>query len=121
MWSFGCIIPELLTGLPLFAGEDSFDQMTVIMELLGEPAMNFKKTGLKCDKFFSQRSGRPLYCHKKLAPDGTMYYCSQPTKTGKVRRSPSEKSWEMVLKGRVSLLKKRRIFMKAFSTFILVY
>uniref|UniRef100_A0A8B9T4X9 Dual specificity tyrosine phosphorylation regulated kinase 3 n=1 Tax=Anas platyrhynchos TaxID=8839 RepID=A0A8B9T4X9_ANAPL len=37
MWSFGCILVELLTGYPLFPGEDEGDQLACMMELLGMP------------------------------------------------------------------------------------
>ncbi|KFD49003.1 hypothetical protein M514_10155 [Trichuris suis] len=37
MWSFGCILCELHTGVPLFPGEDEMDQMSLVMELLGMP------------------------------------------------------------------------------------
>lgn len=36
VWSLGCILAELSTGYPLLPGEDEFDQLTCIMELLGE-------------------------------------------------------------------------------------
>ncbi len=35
IWSLGCIIAELLTGTPLFVGEDNVDQFAVIAEALG--------------------------------------------------------------------------------------
>jgi dual specificity tyrosine-phosphorylation-regulated kinase 2/3/4 len=37
MWSLGCIIAELLTGYPLFPGEDEADQLACIIELCGMP------------------------------------------------------------------------------------
>lgn len=37
MWSLGCILAELVTGYPLLPGEDEFDQLACIMELLGMP------------------------------------------------------------------------------------
>ena len=37
MWSFGCILAELLTGYPLFPGEDEMQQLACIMEILGAP------------------------------------------------------------------------------------
>ena len=36
MWSFGCILVELFTGFPLFAGEDERDQLFSMIEVLGE-------------------------------------------------------------------------------------
>lgn len=37
MWSLGCILAELYTGHPLFAGENEIEQLACIMELLGPP------------------------------------------------------------------------------------
>ena len=37
MWSFGCIIVELYTGYPLFAGDSERDQLLSIMEIKGVP------------------------------------------------------------------------------------
>lgn len=104
MWSFGCIIPELLTGFPVFPGEDSFDQMTVIIEVLGEPTLEFKRKGTKAEKFFRQQTGRPLYCQRIIGPDGRTGYKPCVTKTGKIRMVPGERTWKRILRGRVSFL-----------------
>jgi len=37
MWSFGCILTELYTGMPLFPGESEQEQLSLIMEVLGLP------------------------------------------------------------------------------------
>ncbi|KAJ1917097.1 serine/threonine protein kinase, CMGC, dual-specificity [Mycoemilia scoparia] len=37
MWSLGCIVAELLTGFPLFPGENEREQLACIMEVLGPP------------------------------------------------------------------------------------
>jgi dual specificity tyrosine-phosphorylation-regulated kinase 2/3/4 len=37
MWSFGCILTELFTGIPLFPGENEQEQLSLIMEVLGLP------------------------------------------------------------------------------------
>jgi dual specificity tyrosine-phosphorylation-regulated kinase 2/3/4 len=37
MWSFGAIVAELYTGFPLFPGENEFEQLAYIMELVGIP------------------------------------------------------------------------------------
>lgn len=37
MWSLGCIIAELLTGHPLFMGENEQEQIACIMEIFGVP------------------------------------------------------------------------------------
>ncbi|KAH0573133.1 Kinase, CMGC GSK [Spironucleus salmonicida] len=37
VWSFGCILAEILLGAPLFPGESSVDQFVEIVKLLGSP------------------------------------------------------------------------------------
>lgn len=37
MWSLGCIIAELYTGIPIFPGESEQDQLACIMEIIGVP------------------------------------------------------------------------------------
>nr|CAD2136662.1 unnamed protein product [Meloidogyne enterolobii] len=41
MWSFGCILAELLTGRVLFPGNNEGDQLALIIELLGIPDEKF--------------------------------------------------------------------------------
>ncbi|KAK4761646.1 hypothetical protein SAY87_029530 [Trapa incisa] len=38
MWSFGCVLAELLLGRPLFPGESSVDQLVEIIKVLGTPS-----------------------------------------------------------------------------------
>lgn len=40
MWSFGCIVCELFTGIPLFPGESEGEQLACMMELKGVPPLN---------------------------------------------------------------------------------
>lgn len=37
IWSFACIVAEMMTGHPLFPGEDENEQMQMYMEVLGAP------------------------------------------------------------------------------------
>lgn len=37
MWSFGCLLCELYTGNPIFAGDSENDQLAAMMEVLGAP------------------------------------------------------------------------------------
>lgn len=42
MWSVGCILGELLTGVPLFPGSDYKNQLILIFQLLGTPVEEFQ-------------------------------------------------------------------------------
>lgn len=37
LWSAGCVLAELFTGLPLFPGKNSIDQLAKISKILGSP------------------------------------------------------------------------------------
>lgn len=52
MWSFGCILVELHSGYPLFAGESEHEQLLCIMEIKGIPPTSLLKKATKTDLFF---------------------------------------------------------------------
>lgn len=52
MWSFGCILAELYTGIPLFPGESEGDQMNLIMEVQGVPPLDMLVCGSRTKVFF---------------------------------------------------------------------
>ncbi|KAJ3206596.1 Dual specificity tyrosine-phosphorylation-regulated kinase [Entophlyctis luteolus] len=52
MWSFGCILAELLTGYPLFPGENEQEQLACIMELKGVPPEYIIQRGSRRKLFF---------------------------------------------------------------------
>eukprot|EP00741_Cyanophora_paradoxa_P019156 tig00021123_g18496.t1 len=54
MWSLGCILVEMHTGEPLFSGQDEFDQMCKIVEVLGMPPDEMIAQSAKAKKFFVQ-------------------------------------------------------------------
>uniref|UniRef100_A0A8C6ZT57 mitogen-activated protein kinase n=1 Tax=Nothoprocta perdicaria TaxID=30464 RepID=A0A8C6ZT57_NOTPE len=41
IWSVGCIMAEMITGRPLFKGNDHLDQLTEIMKITGTPTQEF--------------------------------------------------------------------------------
>ncbi|KAA0164703.1 hypothetical protein FNF31_02241 [Cafeteria roenbergensis] len=52
MWSLGCILVELHTGVPLFAGRDEMDQMHRFVSLKGLPPRHMLEKGRKTAQFF---------------------------------------------------------------------
>ena len=92
MWSLGCILVELITGAPIFEGEDELDQMAVIIELLGMPSTEFIENGTRSKRFFSSK-GHPRYCTQTTLGDGTIVLGNSVTKLGKVRGLPGSKPW----------------------------
>lgn len=52
MWSLGCILAELVAGLPLFPGENEAEQLGCIMELRGVPPPNIMTAGSRWSQFF---------------------------------------------------------------------
>ncbi|KAI7902378.1 kinase-like domain-containing protein [Cokeromyces recurvatus] len=58
MWSLGCILAELYTGLPLFPGENEQEQLNCIMEVIGLPDRRLIE---KCSrrKLFFDSMGHP--------------------------------------------------------------
>uniref|UniRef100_A0A1I7X8P7 dual-specificity kinase n=1 Tax=Heterorhabditis bacteriophora TaxID=37862 RepID=A0A1I7X8P7_HETBA len=54
MWSLGCILVEMHTGEPLFAGSSEVDQMMKIVEVLGMPPKELLDIGPKTHKYFEK-------------------------------------------------------------------
>ena len=58
MWSLGCILAELLTGYPIFPGENEQEQLACIMEIFGPPEKHLiEKSSRK--KLFFDSMGKP--------------------------------------------------------------
>lgn len=58
MWSIGCIVAELLTGYPIFPGENEQEQLACIMEIFGPPEKHLiEKSSRK--KLFFDSLGKP--------------------------------------------------------------
>ncbi|THD18174.1 Dual specificity tyrosine-phosphorylation-regulated kinase 2, partial [Fasciola hepatica] len=58
IWSFGCILPELFTGRPLFPGENENEQLACIMEVFGQPPENILEKANRRRIFFDSK-GNP--------------------------------------------------------------
>uniref|UniRef100_A0A1I7TMY1 Dual specificity tyrosine-phosphorylation-regulated kinase mbk-1 n=1 Tax=Caenorhabditis tropicalis TaxID=1561998 RepID=A0A1I7TMY1_9PELO len=64
MWSLGCILVEMHTGEPLFAGSSEVDQMMKIVEVLGMPPKEMLDIGTKTHKYFDKTEDGIYYCKK---------------------------------------------------------
>ncbi|XP_063307191.1 dual specificity tyrosine-phosphorylation-regulated kinase 3 [Pelobates fuscus] len=98
MWSFGCILVELLTGYPLFPGEDEGDQLACMMELLGAPTPKLLEQAKRAKNFVNSK-GYPRYCTVTTLPNGTTVLNGSRSRRGKMRGAPGSKDWVMALKG----------------------
>lgn len=81
MWSLGCILAELLTGYPIFPGENEQEQLACIMEVFGPPEKHLIEKSTRKKLFFDSLGKPRLTVSSK----------------GK-RRRPSSKSLQQVLK-----------------------
>ena len=98
MWSLGCILAELLTGYPLFPGEDEMDQLSCMMEVLGMPPLKMLENSKRSRTFFSSK-GHPRYCSVTVNPDNTVTYGGTRSRRGKYRGPPDSKELSRALKG----------------------
>lgn len=98
MWSLGCILAELLTGYPLFPGEDETDQLSCMMEVLGMPPGKLLENSKRSRTFFSSK-GHPRYCGVTMNPDGSVTYSGSRSRRGKYRGPPESKELSRALKG----------------------
>ncbi|XP_028652533.1 dual specificity tyrosine-phosphorylation-regulated kinase 3 isoform X1 [Erpetoichthys calabaricus] len=98
MWSFGCILAELLTGSPLFPGEDEADQLACMMEILGMPPQKLLEQSKRAKNFINSK-GHPRYCITSTLANGTVVLSGSRSRRGKMRGPPNSKDWVMALKG----------------------
>ena len=54
VWSVGCILAELYTGVPLFPGEEERDQMKYMVDTLGVPGKEVLEKGSRVGVFFEK-------------------------------------------------------------------
>ena len=54
MWSFGCVLGELATGRPIFAGKNEIDQFLAVVEVLGLPPSIMLESSPKCEAIVEQ-------------------------------------------------------------------
>eukprot|EP00123_Amoebidium_parasiticum_P016267 comp23362_c0_seq3/m.38604 comp23362_c0_seq3/g.38604 ORF comp23362_c0_seq3/g.38604 comp23362_c0_seq3/m.38604 type:complete len:346 (-) comp23362_c0_seq3:64-1101(-) len=91
MWSLGCVLGELFTGLPLFNGSNETDQLNKMVEVLGMPSAQFVDTVAKAKTFFDKQAGR---------------YTMKPV-PGKIYGLPGTRSLEAIFRAEVSSRNKK--------------
>jgi len=96
MWSLGCILAELLMGIPILPGEDEEDQLAMTIELLGMPPSHIIRESKRCLKFFSS-SGNPRYC-RITDDEGVVMMEGGKSRRGKIRGPPGSKNLAVTLK-----------------------
>jgi glycogen synthase kinase 3 beta len=70
IWSVGCVFAELLLGQPIFAGENSIDQLVEIIKVLGTPTREQIKAMNPTSKEFRLPQIKP-HPWNKVFPSGT--------------------------------------------------
>ncbi|KAI8639163.1 kinase-like domain-containing protein [Parasitella parasitica] len=65
MWSLGCIIAELYTGVPIFPGENEQEQLACIMEVLGVPDQELIQMSERRNLFFDRRGEPRVVCNSR--------------------------------------------------------
>ena len=98
MWSLGCILAEMLTGYPLFPGEDEMDQLSCMMEVVGMPPAKMLENSKRTRSFFSSK-GYPRYCTVTVNPDNSVTFGGSRSRRGKYRGPPESKELSRALKG----------------------
>ncbi|KAG1144886.1 hypothetical protein G6F37_004956 [Rhizopus arrhizus] len=65
MWSLGCILAELYTGIPLFPGENEQEQLACIMEIMGVPDIELIQSSERRHLFFDRRGEPRIVCNSR--------------------------------------------------------
>ncbi|KAL7712625.1 Serine/threonine protein kinase prp4 [Entamoeba marina] len=69
MWSFGCVVAEMFIGIPIFPGENEYNQLLKIIEMIGMPSKELLDNGKKTLKFFKKvMNGNGQYDYQLLTP-----------------------------------------------------
>ncbi|XP_049281417.1 dual specificity tyrosine-phosphorylation-regulated kinase mbk-2-like [Anopheles funestus] len=99
MWSLGCIVAELYTGSALLPGEDEYDQMACIIELLGMPPLKLLHNARWPSRYFAYDGDDqfPHYCSLSFREDGREEIQGSYSKRGRYRGAPGTRDLAKVL------------------------
>uniref|UniRef100_A0A182PCL6 dual-specificity kinase n=1 Tax=Anopheles epiroticus TaxID=199890 RepID=A0A182PCL6_9DIPT len=99
MWSLGCIVAELYTGSALLPGEDEYDQMACIIELLGMPPLKLLHNARWPSRYFVYDGDDqfPHYCSVSFREDGREEIQGSYSKRGRYRGAPGTRDLAKVL------------------------
>ena len=61
MWSLGCILIELYTGVPIFPGESEHEQLSLIMQVIGLPEDYLLEQSMRRANFFENQTNQLAY------------------------------------------------------------
>ncbi|CAL6050588.1 Kinase [Hexamita inflata] len=76
VWSMGCVFAELLTGMPIFPGEDEHDQLGKICEFLNMPPNHMIQKASRAGEFF--QSGKLRSKHRPNSKSIQQHLKGQP-------------------------------------------
>ncbi len=77
MWGLGCILVEMHTGEPLFAGENETDQLNKISEVMGLPPDNMVLRSPKAKRFFTFHRKGNNWTYKLKNAQVSLFHHSQ--------------------------------------------